>query len=177
MDPVQHDDVVSAGVDDLYVMETGSTLSAAESIVSAGLDDFVNVVVSIAPNEAFQEGEWVLYFSSTLACLIPARISGPGTYLTEDPGELPLYSCRVGSGQARDGVPLQALRSPIQPGESVEAYSPKLQAWVPGKPAWHSAQLCFFSGAAFKLRAWPSSHSLQKLLMKEGPATSHGGSG
>ena len=61
-------DVISAGVDDLYFLET-------DSIVSAGLDGFVYV----PPCEAYQEGEWVLYFSSTLACMVPARVAGPGT--------------------------------------------------------------------------------------------------
>ena len=63
-------DVISAGVDDLYFLET-------DSIVSAGLDGFV---LHVPPSEAYLEGEWVLYFSSTLACMVPARVAGPGTY-------------------------------------------------------------------------------------------------
>ena len=77
--PAEADDLVSAGLDDLYPMET-------DSIVSAGLDDDLSVVLSIAPIEAYEDGEWVLYFSSTHSCLVPARILGSGFFLTDDPG-------------------------------------------------------------------------------------------
>jgi len=113
-------DVISAGVDDLYFLET-------DSIVSAGLDGFVYV----PPCEAYQEGEWVLYFSSTLACMVPARVAGPGTFQGDDPSELPSYACRVGvRNQLREAVPLRALRPVLEAGEHVEVYSAK--AWTPG---------------------------------------------
>ncbi|CAE7408658.1 unnamed protein product [Symbiodinium sp. CCMP2456] len=114
-------DVISAGVDDLYFLET-------DSIVSAGLDGFV---LYVPPSEAYLEGEWVLYFSSTLACMVPARVAGPGTFQSEDPSELPSYACRVGlRNQLREAVPLRALRPVLQAGEHVEVYSEK--AWMPG---------------------------------------------
>ena len=140
--PAEVDNLVSAGLDDLYPMET-------DSIVSAGLDDDLSVVLSLAPIEAYQDGEWVLYFSSTHSCLVPAKILGSGFFLTDDPGtsvahlvgpavpypelmshaatshepgfaavpgELPLYRCRVGTGQMREHVPLRALRTTLEAG-------------------------------------------------------------
>ncbi|CAE7706626.1 RCH2 [Symbiodinium sp. CCMP2456] len=122
--PAEADDLVSAGLDDLYPMET-------DSIVSAGLDDDLSVVLSLAPIEAYQDGEWVLYFSSTHSCLVPAKILGSGFFLTDDPGELPLYRCRVGTGQMREHVPLCALRTTLEAGDSVDMYSAKHTAWKP----------------------------------------------
>lgn len=114
-------DVISAGVDDLYFLET-------DSIVSAGLDGFV---LHVPPSEAYLEGEWVLYFSSTLACMVPARVAGPGNFQSNDPSELPSYACRVGlRNQLREAVPLRALRPVLEAGEHVEVYSEK--AWMPG---------------------------------------------
>ena len=66
--PSETDDVVSVGVDDLYFLET-------DSIVSAGLDGFV---LHVPPSEAYFQGEWVMYFSPTRACMVPAKIAGPG---------------------------------------------------------------------------------------------------
>ena len=68
--PFETDDVVSVGVDDLYFLET-------DSVVSAGLDGFV---LHVPPSEAYLAGDQVLYFSSTLACMVPARIAGPGGF-------------------------------------------------------------------------------------------------
>jgi len=122
--PAEVDNLVSAGLDDLYPMET-------DSIVSAGLDDDLSVVLSLAPIEAYQDGEWVLYFSSTHSCLVPAKILGSGFFLTDDPGELPLYRCRVGTGQMREHVPLRALRTTLEAGDNVDMYSAKHKAWKP----------------------------------------------
>ena len=46
--------------------------------MSAGVDDFVKVVLSVAPVEAYQDGEWVFYFSSTL--LLAAKNQGTPSY-------------------------------------------------------------------------------------------------
>jgi len=115
------EDVVSAGVDDFYFLET-------ESIVSAGMDVFMPTTVF----EAYQEGEWVFYFSSTLACLVPARVAGPGAFQSDGASEMPCYSCRVGArGQLREGVPLSALRPLLEPGDAVDTFSSRHNAWIP----------------------------------------------